>query len=296
MNMKDLLFEKIINDINNIIVENLSIANELAKSAYDVTNEIENDIKNVRPIITKIRGVTFKRNTISVNVEAISQVVKITYWYYNFMTEELKRKELHKIKFRDKVDENSITITIISVAGDIDSNSLHDSIYHELEHMYQLQKRGKEFITDKDNIYYYAHILMNKLPIHSYGYMIATCLYLSEAFEQDAYVNGMYGTVMSRVKNFWDINKEFQKTNAYQGLQNFEQYLEVLKSSKEDIVQTLNKYFYEYNITYDNMIPYFENRLKRFKTKVGKVLTKMQEDYKEQNKDRVKLPSKISFI
>ena len=38
--MKDLLFEKIINDINNIIVENLSISNELSKSAYKVIDEM----------------------------------------------------------------------------------------------------------------------------------------------------------------------------------------------------------------------------------------------------------------
>ena len=44
------------------------------------------------------------------------------------------------------------------------------------------------------------------------------------------------------------------------------------------------------------MIPYFESRIKRFKTKVGKVIMKMQEDYKEQNKDRTKLPPKVSFI
>ena len=44
-------------------------------------------------------------------------------------------------------------------------------------------------------------------------------------------------------------------------------------------MQTLEQYFGEYNITYDNMIPYFESRLKRFKTKVGKVIMKMQEDY-----------------
>ena len=294
--MRDLLFEKILNDINDIIVENLSISNELSRAAYDVVKEIEKDIKNVNPTITDIKGATFKRNTVNVNIEVIKQVVKITYCYYNFMTEKLKNQEMHKIIFRDKVDENSITTTIISVAGNIGTNSLHDSIYHELEHIYQLQKRGKNFITNQDSIYYHVHDLIHKLPIHSYGYMIATCLYLSETFEQDAYVNGMYGAVMNRIKNFWDINKEFKNTNAYQGLKKFEQYLEVLKQNKEQVDKTLGRYFYEYNISYDDMIPYFENRLKRFKTKVGKVLMKMQEDYKNQNKDRTNLLPKISFI
>lgn len=47
--MKDLLFEKIINDINSIIVENLSISNELSKSAYKVIDEIKKDIQTERP-------------------------------------------------------------------------------------------------------------------------------------------------------------------------------------------------------------------------------------------------------
>lgn len=294
--MKDLLFEKIINDINNIIVENLSISNELSKSAYKVIDEIKKDIQTERPQLVNIKGVTYKSNTIGINIEAIQQVVKITYYYYNFMTEILKRRGIGRIQQRNYIDENSIAVTIISVAGNIDTNTLHDSIYHELEHMYQLQKRGKSFINNEEDIYYYAHNLMHSLPQNSLGYMIAACLYLSETFEQDAYVNGMYGAVMNRVKNFWDITKEFQQTSAYNALKNFEQYFEVFQKYKEETMQTLEQYFGEYNITYDNMIPYFESRLKRFKTKVGKVIMKMQEDYKEQNKDRTKLPPKVPFI
>ena len=82
--MKDLLFEKIINDINNIIVENLSISNELSKSAYKVIDEIKKDIQTERHQLVNIKGVTYKNNTIGINIEAIQQVVKITYYYYNY--------------------------------------------------------------------------------------------------------------------------------------------------------------------------------------------------------------------
>lgn len=205
--MKDLLFEKIINDINNIIVENLSISNELSKSAYKVIDEIKKDIQTERHQLVNIKGVTYKNNTIGINIKAIQQVVKITYYYYNFMTEILKRRGIGRIQQRNYIDENSIAVTIISVAGNIDTNTLHDSIYHELEHMYQLQKRGKSFINNEEDIYYYAYNLMHSLPRNSLGYMIAACLYLSETFEQDAYVNGMYGAVMNRVKNFWEVHQ-----------------------------------------------------------------------------------------
>ena len=293
--MKDLLYEKIIDDINNLIVENLSISNELSKSAYKVIDEIEKDIKITRAQLINIKGVTYKTNTVSINIEAIKQVVNITYYYYNFMTEILKRQGIGRIKSQNQVDENSITITIISVANKIDTNTLHDSIYHELEHMYQLSKRGKSFIENRNDIYYHAHDLMHSLQPNTLGYMIAACLYLSETFEQDAYVNGMYGAVMNRVKNFWDIMKEFKNTSAYNGIKSFEQYLNLIKTYRDETIQTLNTYFYEYNISYDDMIKYFEDRLKRFETKIGKVITKMQEDYKEQHEDRVKLPPKISF-
>ena len=294
--MKDLLFEKIINDINNIIVENLSISNELSKSAYKVIDEIKKDIQSERPQLVNIKGVTYKTNTVSINIEAIKQVVNITYYYYNFMTEILKRQGIGRIRSQNQVDENTITITIISVANKIDTNTLHDSIYHELEHMYQLSKRGKSFIENRNDIYYHAHDLMHSLQPNTLGYMIAACLYLSETFEQDAYVNGMYGAVMGKINNFWDIMKEFKNTSAYNGIKSFEQYLNLIKTYRDETIQTLNTYFYEYNISYDDMIKYFEDRLKRFETKIGKVITKMQEDYKEQNKDRTKLPPKVSFI
>lgn len=73
--MKDLLYEKIIDDINNLIVENLSISNKLSKSAYKVIDEIRKDIQTERPQLVNIKGVTYKSNTIGVNVEAIQQVV-----------------------------------------------------------------------------------------------------------------------------------------------------------------------------------------------------------------------------
>ena len=292
--MKDLLFEKIINDINSIIAENLSIANELSNSAKYTVNKIKENITNTRAELVNVKGLTFKKNNVFVNV--LGRVIRIGYYYYNFMTEKLKNQYIGKINQYNTAFEDEMEITIISVAGNIDIDTLEDTIYHELEHIFQMAKSGKELVTDENDIYNYAVELRHKLPAYSYGYMIATCFYLSKRFEQDAYVNGMYGAVMARVENYEDINKEFKNTQAYGALRTFEDYVNIMKNDEEGVIKAINNHFDKYCLHYGKMMDYFEDRLYRFKTKIGKVFIKIREDFKEQNKDRVKLAPKIQFI
>lgn len=278
------LEECVCNDLNKYITEELSISDNVKQASELVIQEINTNIRNTKSTPINFNGVTYKTN----HFDTIKYNKKITiiYKYFNYKDMDIfklyKKTIEDKFKNENKTGFDTISLTIESVDNYIFPQTLNDTIYHEMEHIFQKTMSGKPF--GGKELYELAISFKNSSDI--YEKTLANIIYLTRRYEQDAYVNGLYGTMI----DLDDVDYAVRTSDVYGALlQLRNDYNLLYKTDKNDI--NLNNalgYYHKFNYTYDRFLKEASNGIININKKIGRIISKYKNDRTKTNDIHVK--------
>lgn len=197
---------------------------------------------------------------------------------YNFISDDVYEMNKDRI---DCYSGNSakmrkfcmMTINCFSVCGTLSKHDAMETIQHEVEHLYQ-ESRGDKSVFSLSPHYLNASQYINSIDSNYRN--LAQCVYLTYRFEQDGFINGLYGYLKqkNKVMPAWNDIKD---SDAYAVLTKFESSLDYLENNKNS--ETLNYICKEkYGINVQNLINFSKKALNRIYNSIGRVLIKIRNE------------------
>ena len=279
-----ILNETFIKRINKIITEELGINDALDNEAT----------RAAKSIITNINGKDFKWDDDSgaykrYHTEKVAlgeKSVKIYVTNYWFKTVEERNEFLKKtvVPLGYVYEANMLFIPLYSV-GDVplDVDDATDTIYHEIEHFFQTSRIGHNFGSAE----LYAKAKSNIKSRNETTRAIAEIFYMSFPSEQDAMVNGMYGSL--KKYSYVEVHKKIMESEAAVWCKKLYKDYNLLKNTDRD---TLNAELEKYGKSYEQFFKITTKTIKRFEKKLARTTFKLIKD--AQLRDGVRLePAKL---
>lgn len=295
--MEDLLFKNISeeqkasirkeidNDIEMLIKEELCISTELSNAANDIIRMLEDNIKQEKTKPTNIPGVSFKEGRVEGNY--FGKTIIANYWYYNFFDKvyyEQQHRRIKEINRNNNIDR--IEITIFAIAGHIIEDTLYDTIYHELEHIFQQTKADKMF-TKTDMYAFIVKKRNNTIP-GTAEYIICDSLYMSYNFEEDAYINGAYGFLMKVCQSYIDVDKALSDTHLYRMVELLKIYYATIFQNRDKFIVILNKREYiPFHLTIEKILKRIKKAIDRIERKIKNLKKKVKKDIAERTGENI---------
>ena len=225
----------------------------------------------------------FKENTFKIRVRNFlkgGDILTVNYIMYFVETEEgynILVKGLGQ-KANSEADEETNTIKIVSAfIGDNAADDFYETIYHELEHLYQYGMG----MTKRKTLYEKTKDLLDRGNNDINGYYVGLCCYFSFKHEQDAFVHQFYAQLHQKAKR--DYFEELIK--------NFRLYQVMLKAynvllNNQDSIYIMNaiNYLGYSRKKFINMVKY---RCKRFETKMLNAYNRFMEETAELNEHNI---------
>lgn len=271
-----LIREEIDNDIERLIKEELSISTELSNAANKIISMVEDDMKREKYKPINIDGVSYKEGNIRSN--HFGKNIIVHYWYYNFFDKiyyEKQRKRIKQINRNNNIDK--IDITIFAISGYIDVNTLHDTIYHELEHIFQQTKADKMFT--KSDMYEFVAKRKYEVQPENPEYAICDSLYLSYDFEEDAYINGAYGFLMKVCDSYLDVESRLPQTQLYNVIEMLKFYYDIISKHKNRFDNVLHSASYKkFDLNANKLIKRIKFAIERIEKKTKNLKKKVKKD------------------
>lgn len=261
--MKDL------HKIEKIIQEELSISQNVLNIASSIIEDIKNGLKQTKGTPLNDNKRIYYRKLKLKNV-ILDKNVYINVDHYNFHDSNVKTNSNIDVdtSLSSSGAINIIQITCYSISGKLVENKLLDSLFHEIEHIYQSIK-GSIKLKIPDKLYNIAHnnLYVDDIFIKASAWII----YYSYNYEQDAFVNGLYGFIKNQGPlPQWENLKE---SDAYKSLLGIRKYREILFKIHDD--SQIQRIF---NLSVDKIIKMSKAAEKRLLNKIGKILIKHQND------------------
>jgi predicted transcriptional regulator len=286
--------DKLNEDINDILTEELGISDNVSRMTDIILNDIISDYRNRKfeKSIIISNGVGVKEGDITVD-DVFNNELNVLYKIYNFKDKIYREQYIDKEgkgylnagsnhMYLGKGKRRRLVVNRIGVALEMISGTLinveeaKDSIQHELEHIYQQSMMKKEF-GNKD---LYRIVSLKLYNGNKYDESVATILYMSFKSEIEAYANGLYAFVKEKLSEHpINIDIEFKKSAAYKKLRE-------LYEAKSFIIRHLNDkemddalYTYRYNgVTKEKLIKMAEDSYNEMIRRFGKALVKARKD------------------
>lgn len=256
------------------IFERKSISDIVVKWSKYIGNKILEDCYNTGKKASTQTFHFFKENTINVNIEGFlknEETLKVNYIMYFVETqgayEELVNGLGNKANSEADTDTNSIRIVSGFIGGNV-SNDFYETIFHELEHLYQYSVGMKK----RRHLYNKVKELIERGYKDIDGYYVGVCCYYTFKHEQDAFAHQFYAWLhQNNVRgSFENVIGAFSpyKTmlNATDVLINFQ---------KEEKMKEAIKYLGYTNNSFIKLVKY---RRKRFQTKMLNVYKRYMEE------------------
>ncbi len=264
------------NRLKEIIQEELGIHEMVKDASWQIVDKICQDVAREEYISD---NPLMKRATF--NFELNGSKILVSCNYFNFRNPDEKNKILSE---RPELSDSwsafvrdsmfFLTINIGAVSGNFDKASLAENVQHELEHVFQQSKMHKSFGNEKSNAVY----SLVKSYIHSSDEIersIATILYMPFKYEQDAFVNGLYGYLFTNVSYGLPANIAISKSEAYKKVEALRYSINVVKSKPNDVNNALEKYRrVNFNITQQRLLDYGENAVSNMLRKIYRTYQK----------------------
>lgn len=254
--------------LNKIITEELGINDALDNEATRAAKSI---IKNLsgKPFreCRRDNGETVYMKSHTETAEIYNKKVKIYVTNYLFKTEEEKNDFLnnHIIPQGYVYETNMLCIPIYTVEDKgVETGEFIDTIYHELEHFMQTNLMGHNFGSEE----LYTMAKTNLYSANETERALAQIIYASSPSEQDAFINGMYGSLKN--SSFLDIDDEIKKSEAYAWYKNLCKSYLLIKNSdiKENVFKKNQAWF----------IAIAKKGIKRYEKKLARAIYKLKKD------------------
>lgn len=267
----------------NIILEYKSISDDVADFAEYVGNAIINDAQNQVRTASEQTYQYFKENTFQIRVRNFlkgGDILTVNYIMYFVETEEgynILVKGLGQ-KANSEADEETNTIKIVSAFIGVNvADDFYETIYHELEHLYQYGM-GME---KRKTLYEKTRELLDRGNNDINGYYVGLCCYFSFKHEQDAFVHQFYAQLFQNTKN-----NDFEKLiNTYQPYKTMlKAYNVLLKNRNNKSIMNAINYLGYSRSSFIKLVNY---RWKRFKRKLLNAYSRFIEETSHLNEHNI---------
>lgn len=157
----------------------------------------------------------------------------------------------------------SAKVTLCGVSGTIDKESAFEAIYHEIEHIYQQIKMASPFGNDK----IYMKMRTDMGSTNDMRRNAANFFYTCIKSEQEGFVNGLYGYLMSLLAPC--IENEYEKSDCYQKYVEMTELYKKIFNNEEGV-----KIAKEYGLTPTKA----KKCIKNFLLRICRCIIKVRED------------------
>lgn len=284
--------EKELRSLIKEIISNWSEGNEynLTKHIKDVLQEERGISEDVKAIVTQIvNTITSNKETIwkspnyKTSVQYNDKEIRCYFNIFKCKTpkekEELLRNDISATDSASLYRYEGLIIevysNIIFVSGKIDYSHLYDNLYHEISHIFQQECTKQEY----PNSEIYAKASSDIHSTNTIDRTLAEIIYLSNPVEQDAYVNGMYGELMEKIKN-GKLPIDKKELSAYRELIRLYKAYQGLTENKTnpEMLSKLSVYKAQYGWGYKKFKNRCETAIKEFERKIARTMDKAQKD------------------
>lgn len=265
--------------INKAINEELGIADEVRKKSEELLKDVINRLKNIEKSIIE-SGVSEKKDNFQIEIAGKKVSVQVHYhnfrdktYYHNFIK---KNGNIEPSSISNNGRFNIIAIKFYSISGYIDKKDLYDSIQHEVEHIFQQVKAKKTF--GESNLYLYAYNRLNSEQTEVRT--LALISYMSNRFEQDAFVNGLYAFLKSDFKYANASKSDVQESPVYEKLTELIDAKDYLIKNKNNVnfQNEINIYKEKFNLNYNDFLRLATSSINDITKKIGRTIIKFKND------------------
>ena len=189
------------------------------------------------------------------------------------------------IKFHKVITFGNLYFKLIFINGKLDYTETLNSIYHEVEHIFQQIKQNKSFGNEKDNSKYSK---VDIPPTNKYEQFVWTVKYLSFRYEIDGEINGLYGSLNGCVekgetpKNKHGILGIIKESDIFKKMNVIKDGLSLIKTNPKEITKALVRYGYN-EPSLEKLELKATHILNAVKFKIWRLITKFMEDYNINN-------------
>ena len=204
---KPILQEVIVDAVKKTISEMLAVSEDVIRETEQVKKEIL-DIVEKTKVFDK-NGNAFSHTVEPINIFGYTFSADIT---YNHFSEKILSGVIESPGATCSFNNKTLSVSFYSF-GDhgIDENTFSDQLQHEIEHIYQRIKKGKDIFSERSKNYYdicAKHLGSGDRVLKN----LAIIGYFSQPAEQDAFCNGLYAFL--KTKKVPDIDKMLEQTDA----------------------------------------------------------------------------------
>jgi hypothetical protein len=155
------------------------------------------------------------------------------------------------------------------------------TLQHEIEHVYQTNKSGKSFLTNKKNrlIYNKASFIVSN-DRNYYRYQIAFAIYSSFKFEISADENTLYRSLSEKGSTFTtqELFEILEQEPLYKWVDDLKGFLKEISSDTE-LKQDIDKYIkFTYGKNYDWFVKLVNSAISKYTRVFGRVIYKVNKD------------------
>lgn len=272
------------NEVNQIINEELTVSDDVLKSAEQISQYILDNIVNQERIIfadgASKRNLNFKQSLFRGDINAHISVTNYNFRDNSFYNEYRKKYSIDtdcKSTF-NKVGERVFVIIYVNYIS-IDNKptaKFNEDLYHELNHIYQQYREGDRY-ADAEK---YAKISSDIYSDNEIKSDIANLLYLCNSSEQDSFVSSVYDYVRHeyyKPNNNNVIDEIIKNSDAFKKICTLKELFNKIYNDKElysDCV--LRQHNFQRWDRFDKMV---RNAIHRFEKKFAMCVKKCKKDF-----------------
>lgn len=207
------LTEIIKKTVNSILKEELDINDAVDKMNDEIRRKIISEWRglpreNVRDGLTKSCG--------SFEYDIFGTVFTVNYTVFNYRDEYAAMSGGEKYGANVKIIDKVIELSVVAISGYIDERYLSGSLQHEIEHWFQRKNSGKPLLA-KSKVYDLAVENLGSNGHNGWDGTLANVIYYSRNEEQDAFVNGLYGTLKNMAYGY-DFKDLIEKSEIFRAI------------------------------------------------------------------------------
>ena len=286
---------------SKLLTEEMGIIRNVQNNAKEISYRILDSIKTTRSVPTSLNYTTHKYGTFNTNVivsaddikeEPIRKEITVKWYYYSFVDLQTQLEQLKNIPYKTKYGKksNTLSVVILAIKGKVDNRTLIDSVAHELTHNFHTNIKGGELITSTNKLNVYQNANVNISNNDDAYKWIANVIYLTNSFEQDAFLNGAYAYIMKQYEEGHDFMKSYSETEAYVSLHKMRYYLNAMQSALKynNISDRVRSHCQnEYGYSFEKIVNYGEKAYARYSKKLARMCGQALNDIDKQEKMHV---------
>lgn len=266
------------NTIASLILEALSISEEVTTLSNEIGNRILFEIKHSYRLKYPDPDIGFKTNKFEIDSWGVKFVV---IWFYFNFSKKTGIKNGYKTDAVTDFEHKVIRFNICAIDGKIDEPKVFEMVQHELNHYFEHLRKGMTDFRNPDN--YQTAIKNLRLPkspteiddVFILRQRIALVFYLSYKSEQRGFINGSYRYIMRSLEIGNKFNDAIKGTVLYDYVDKINSIGKLL--SKVD-GNTISQLLFPYKVNYSRFQKIIQRTQRDLLWRMGRMMSKALDD------------------